>query len=101
MRFTDFISTEVNKRLPTKNEFGRLEVRTLPDGWSLQVDGGPLIPFDCMVTTFDIHIQQSTMEVTSDRIAELVMVGLRDDDIIVFGDQIERRKIDLMTGEIV
>jgi Restriction endonuclease len=101
VRFTDFVSIEVNKRLPTKNEFGRWEVKTLPDGWSLQVDRGPLIPFDCMVTTYDIHIQHSTMEVTSDRIAELVMVGLRDDDIIVFGDQIERRKIDAATGEIV
>jgi hypothetical protein len=101
VRFTDFLSTEVNKRRPTKNEFGRWEVKTLPDGWSLQVDTGPLVPFDYIVTTYDVHSQKIPIEVTSDRIAELVMVGLRDDDIIVFGDQIERRKIDATTGEIV
>ena len=101
VRFTNFLSNEVNKRRPTKNELERWEVKTLPDGWSLQVDGGPLIQFDCILTTYDVHIQKIPIEVTSDRIAELVMVGLRDDDIIVFGDQIERRKIDAATGEIV
>ena len=76
-------------------------MKTLPDGWSLQVDSGPLVPFDYVVTTYDVHTQQIPIRVASDRIAELVMIGLRDDDIIVFGDQIERRKIDATTGEIV
>ena len=101
VRFTDFLSTEVNKRQPTKNELRRWEVKTPPDGWYLQVGSGPLIPFNYIVTTYDFHLQQIPLEVTSDRIAELVMVGLRDDDIIIFGDQIERRKIDAATGEIV
>jgi hypothetical protein len=101
VRFTDFLSTEVNKRQAIKNELGRWEVKTPPDGWYLQVGSGPLTPFNYIVTTYDFHIQQIPIEVTSDRIAELVMVGLRDDDIIIFGDQIERRKIDAATGEIV
>jgi Restriction endonuclease len=101
VRFTDFLSTEVNKRQTTKNELGRWEVKTPPDGWYLQVGSGPPIPFNYIVTTYDFHIQRIPIEVISDRIAELVMVGLRDDDIIIFGDQIERRKIDAATGEIV
>jgi hypothetical protein len=101
MRFTDFLSDEVNKRPPTNSESGRLEVKTLPDGWSSQVDGGPLMPFDYIVTTYDLHTHRIPIKVTSDRIAEPVMIGLRDDDIIIFGNQIERRKIDAATGEIV
>jgi hypothetical protein len=38
---------------------------------------------------------------TSNRIAELIAEGLGDDDIFIFGDQLERRKIDPDTGEIL
>lgn len=99
--FTHFLSEEVNNRPATKNESGRWEVKTQPDRWSLQVENGPLISFDYIITTYDVDTQLIPIKVTSDRIAELVVTGLGEDDIIIFGDQIERRKIDAMTGEIL
>jgi hypothetical protein len=101
IRFTDFLSEEVNKRPATKNESGRWEVKTPSDGWSLQVESGPLISFDYIITTYDVDTQSIPINVTSDRIAELVVTGLGEDDIIIFGDQIERRKIDATSGEIL
>jgi hypothetical protein len=91
----------VNKRPATKNESGRWEVRTPSDGWSLQVENGPLISPDYIITTYDVDTQTIPIKVTSDRIAELFVTGLGDDDIIIFGDQLERRKIDGTTGEIL
>jgi hypothetical protein len=99
--FTKFLSEEVNKRRASKNESGRWEIRTPPDGWSLQVDNGPLISFDYIITTYDAELQSIPIDVTTNRIAELIVTGLGDNDIIIFGDQIERRKIDATTGEIL
>jgi hypothetical protein len=99
--FTTFLSEEVRKRPATKNESGRWEIKTPSDGWSLQVENGPLVLFDCIVTTYDSHIESIPIKATSDRIAELIVTGLREDDIIIFGDQIERRKIDAATGLIL
>lgn len=101
VQFTEFLSNEVNKRGAAKNSVGRWEIRTEPDGWSLQVEDGPLISFDEIVTTFEVDTQTIPIEITSDRIAELMVTGLQEDDIIIFGDQLERRKIDPETGEIL
>ena len=101
IRFTDFLSEEVNKRPATRNESGRWEVTTPSDGWSLQVENGPPISFDSIITTYDVDTQSIPINVTSNRIAELIVTGLGDDDIIIFGDQIERRKIDASNGEIL
>jgi Restriction endonuclease len=101
IRFTDFLSEEVNNRPATKNESGRWEVRTPPEDWSLQVENGPLISFDYIITTYGVDTQTIPTKVTSDRIAELFVTGLGEDDIIIFGDQLERRKIDGTTCEIL
>jgi restriction endonuclease len=101
IQFTEFLSAEVNKRRATKNASGRWEVVTLPDGWRLQVEGGPLVPFDSITTTYDLDTQMFPITATSNRIAELIVKGLGDDDIFIFGDQLERRKIDPETGEIL
>jgi hypothetical protein len=101
VQYTDFLSKELNQRKAIKNAEGRWEVVTPPEGWSLQVADGPLVQFDYMKTSFDEHTLTVPIRVTSDRIAELLLTGLGDDDIIIFGDQLERRKIDPESGEIL
>lgn len=99
VRFTDFIYEAVNRRPATKNEAGRWEVRTPSVGWSLQLENGPLISYDGIVTTYDIDIKSIPIKVAP--IAELIVSGLGDDDIIIFSDQLKRQKIDPTTGEIL
>ncbi|MGW1424654.1 restriction endonuclease [Bradyrhizobium manausense] len=100
-QFTSFMSDAVNaspaKRLPS----GRFEVITLSDGWQLQVRDGPLIPFDFVTTTYEMDVQKTEISVTSERIVEMILSGLGDDDILIFDDQLQRRKIDADTGEIL
>jgi len=100
MRFTEFISREVNGRRAEKQEDDRWRLVTPADGWSLQVDEGPLVPFDGIVTTFAVHTETIPIVVASNRIAELIVSGLGEDDIIIFDDQIRRYKINEETGEI-
>jgi hypothetical protein len=99
--FTDFLSAEVNNGNAVKTDTGRWEVRTQPNCWALQIENDPPIPFDMIVTSYDIDTEVIPITVTSDRIAELLLAGFGDDDIIIFGDQIERRQIDPETGEIL
>jgi hypothetical protein len=101
IQFTNFLSDEVNKRRATRHAAGRWEIVTPPDGWRLQVASGPLVPFDSITTTYDLDTQMIPIAVTSNRIAELIVTGLVDHDMIIYGDQIERRKIDPDTGEIL
>jgi hypothetical protein len=42
-----------------------------------------------------------TFDVTSNRIAELLIAGFGNSDLIIFGDQLEGRKIDAATGEVM
>ncbi len=62
-------------------------------------DNSPL-PFDGIIVTFDVDEQRHQFEVVSQRVAELILSGFGDADLIIFGDQIERYTIDPSTGEV-
>jgi hypothetical protein len=100
-QFTSFMSDKVNSSPATKLPSGLYEVKTLPDGWSLQVEQGPLVQFDLITTTYEMDVQTTQLNITSDRIAEMILTGLGDHDILIFDDQLQRRKIDAETGEII
>lgn len=101
VRFNTFIGEQINNGPITKTDTGLCEVKTMGNGWSLQVDKGPLIPFDFITTTFQVAVDSREIKVTSERVAELILMGLGEDDILIFGDELERRKIDPKTGEIL
>jgi hypothetical protein len=74
---------------------------TIPsDGWSIQVDVNPPIPFDGILVNFDVDEGRHKFDVVSQRVAELVLSGFGPSDLIIFGDQIERRTIDPDTGAV-
>jgi len=64
-------------------------------------DRNPPIPFEGIVVKFDVDEERHTLEMVSTRIAELVLSGFGADDIIIFGDQIERHAIDPDTGRVL
>jgi hypothetical protein len=99
-QFTEFLSSQVSSQPAAKTENGRWQVRTASNGRSLQVNDGPLIRFGGVVTTYDIVIEKFPMEISSNRIAEMIVSGLGSDDIIIFDDQIKAFQIDEDTGEI-
>jgi restriction endonuclease len=100
-QFTAFLSDKVNGNPATKLQSGHYEVKTPLEGWSLQVENGPLVPFDLITTTYEMDVQKTKIEITSERIAEMILTGLGEHDILIFDDQLQRRKIDAETGEIL
>jgi hypothetical protein len=71
------------------------------EGWQIQINQNPPIPFEEIVVTFDVDEERHAIEVASKRIAELVLSGFGTADIVIFGDQIERHSIDPETGAVV
>lgn len=96
VQFNDFLSDHINAtKLTTANT---VSVSFPPEGWLLQVDTNPPLPFQSVNIAFDIHEETLTTEIVSNRVAELILSGFGPDDLIVFGDQIERYAVDPVTG---
>jgi hypothetical protein len=100
-QFNDFVTSKMRTAMQTAKPHETQIVSIPPDGWSIQVGNGLLIPFDAIQVTFEMDEQIHQIKVSSDRIAELILGGFGENDIVIFGDQLERRQIDLNTGKIL
>ena len=52
-----------------------------------------------IVTSYESEIQ--TIDICINPISELIVSGLGDNDILIYGEHIKRRKINVKTGEIL
>jgi hypothetical protein len=98
-QFNAFLTARMNEAVELGGPTA-IRIAVPAEGWQIQIDENPPIPFDRIVVTFDVDEERHTFDVISKRIAELVLSGFGASDIIIFGDQIERHSIDPVTGEI-
>ena len=70
-----------------------------PQGRKLII-GGIEVPYLGIIVDFQIVTETEAHEYMSTRIAELLVNGIGDKDVVIFDDQIERCNIDENTGEI-
>jgi hypothetical protein len=99
VQFNEFLTARMNDAIgPTGSKAIRIAVPA--DGWQVQIDRNDPIPFDGIIVNFDVDEESHSLEITSNRIAELVLSGFGGCDIIIFGDQIERRSINPDTGAV-
>jgi Restriction endonuclease len=102
IHFNEFMTARMNKAIPLKDDApDRASVRVANDGWKIEIRGTPPLTFDHVDIAFDVHKHEREIVVTSGRVAELILSGFGDADIIIFGDQLERRKINPETGEVI
>lgn len=99
-QFNEFMTERMNDAIVASTAPGTITQRVTPDGWVLEFEGHPSFSFDSVEVKFDVEQEILKREIESDRVAELVVSGLANTDIIIFGDQLERRAIDPDTGEI-
>jgi hypothetical protein len=99
--FNEFMTAHMNKAIPLKDAPDRASGRVPNDGWKIEILGTPPLSFDHADIAFDVHKHEREIVVTSGRVAELILSGFGDADIIIFGDQLERRKINPETGEVI
>jgi Restriction endonuclease len=97
-QFNAFVTQRMNDAIKSA---GPKAIRiTVPSGsWLIQVGSNSPIPFDGIVCAFDVDETQEMLEIASQRVAELILEGFGSADILIYGDQIERRTIDPETGK--
>lgn len=101
IQFNEFLTSQMRAAMAAATGTETQEISIPTDGWTLQVDGGTQIQFDAIKVNFQMDSQTHQIVVTSQRIAELILSGFGKDDIVIFGDQLERRVIDPETGMIL
>jgi hypothetical protein len=98
-QFNAFVTKRMNDAIPPAGPT-IVEAIIPPDDWLIQIGANPALPFDGIKVKFEVDEERHTSEIVSDRVAELILAGFGEDDIIIYGDQIERRSIDADTGEV-
>src|SRR5262249_11366136 len=85
-QFNEFLTARMNDAIaPAGPKVIRIAMPA--DGWEIQVNQNAPIPFKGIVVNFHVDEERHSIEVTSQRIAELVLSGFGASDIIIFGDQ--------------
>jgi hypothetical protein len=83
-----------------KRAAGPAEVTIQSEGLRLHVDNRVPIPIERIRITFNVSVTQQRMEIGSHKIAELLLEGFGDSDLVIFDDDLKRFTIDADTGEV-
>jgi hypothetical protein len=92
IHFNEFMTSHMNKAILLKDASDKASVRVANDGWKIEIRGTPPLSFDLVDIAFDVLKHEREIVVTSRRVAELILSGFGDADIIIFGDQLLIRK---------
>ncbi|MCK4358492.1 MAG: restriction endonuclease [Candidatus Cloacimonetes bacterium] len=98
-QINEFVENKSNS-YPRDNE-GPVELKIKFKDSTIEIENKGGIPIKEMILKFEIYHSEKYFEVTSDKIAELIINGLYEDDIIIFDEDLKRLKIDDETGEIL
>ena len=92
-------SQNVWKGYPADNP-GPVDLRVpLPD-WALEVENRGGVAIEGLTLTFEVVHHSETMNVMSNKIAQLFLEGFDSRDIVIFDEQLQRLSMDEATGEI-
>lgn len=83
-----------------KDNPGPVDLRVPLPGSTLEVENRGGIQIDGLILTFDVVHHSESMEVVSNKIAQLILEGFKGKDIVIFDEQLQRLSIDEETGEI-
>ena len=72
-----------------------------PGGWKLQVGELAPIEFKAVILHVKEETEEEKLNITSDRVAELIVSGYGNKDLIIFGDQLSAYNIDPETGAVL
>lgn len=98
--FNEFLTRHMNRAIPLEDTPIEAKIRIKSGGWMMKFGEHSVVRFEAISVAFDIVNHTVEKSITSDRVAELIISGFGDDDVIIFGDQIERFRINSETREV-
>lgn len=97
MHFLDLVSKEAKVEMDLTKTSGRGTVE--PSEYKLFVAGNE-VPYVGVFIDYAVTWETETRRMFAEKIAELILQGVGDADIIIFDDQLRRHHIDPATGRI-
>ena len=94
----DFVAQKINEH--SQQAPGPVELRVNLEGATVQVEEREPIPLVGIIVKFEVVQSERHFQVTSTKVAELILHGFGDSDIIVFDEDLKRFKIDTKTGHV-
>jgi hypothetical protein len=99
IQLCEFIGKNLNE-YPRENP-GQVILRIPFKDTTLEVDGRGGVPIEGIVMEFEIIHSDDYFDITSNKVARLILEGFEDKDLIIFEEDLKRLTIDPETGEIV
>lgn len=94
VQFNQFLKNAANADVEARAlSDGEHRMTIMPSGWQISVNGGAGIDFVGIALRYTFVDVSETYEITSDRIAEMILADLDGTDLIIFADQLERHQI--------
>lgn len=84
-----------------RNEPGPVELKINLAGSTIEVENRGGVPIAGLALEFEVVHSEKFFEVTSDKIAKLILSNLNESDIIIFEQDLVRLRINGETGEII
>jgi hypothetical protein len=79
---------------------GHIDLDVPVNGWTIEIENRGRIPIGKLELSFDIVHFDYSMELVSKKVAELILQGLKEDDLIIFDEDLKRYTINSETGEV-
>jgi hypothetical protein len=79
---------------------GHIDLDVPVNGWTIEIENRGRIPIGKLKLSFDIVHFDYSMELASKKVAELILQGLKEDDLIIFDEDLKRYTINSETGEV-
>jgi len=98
-QLNEFIEKKLNEY--PRDTPGPVEYKIPLEETTIEVENKGGMPIGGIILKFEIVHSQEYFEITSKKVAELIIEGLEDNDMIIFDEDLKRFDIDETTGEVV
>ena len=98
VKIDDFVREKMNAH--PKDVPGSATIDVPLEGSSIQVDKCPAVPLAQMTIRFEVVHEEREILVGANILAELLVSGCGDSDLVVFDDELRRYRIDSVSGHV-
>lgn len=99
IQFNEYIERVTNQH--PRNTPGPVQLKIDLAGSTIEVEERGPIPIAGIVAEFEVMHAEEYFEVTSDKVAKLILSDLSESDLIVYEQDLVRLKVDESSGEII
>lgn len=98
-QLNEYVRQRIDKA--SKDKMGHVQLKIPMSDGSIEVEGRDRIPIKGVVVSYEVQQNEDYIVATSRNVAELILEGVGDHDLLIFDKDLERFDIDEHTGQVV